>query len=102
MDAHTTARLNDCTMHHNGQAGLNAYARAVVELHGTKTDIHSNKMNGVLADLEGTVKIHLPAQHNTSHGNDDHDRLRLSGGTIVNQNADGTFTTQEEEDEDDD
>ena len=41
--ANTKARLNDCTMHHNESDGLWANGPAVVDLHGTKTDIHSNK-----------------------------------------------------------
>ena len=88
----TKARLNDCTMHHNGQAGSNAYCDAVVDLHGTKTDIHSNKGHGIWADDRGKVNIHLPAQHNTSHDNDGQDRHQFDGGSIANINAAGTFT----------
>ena len=65
--ANTKARLNDCTMHHNGCHGLLAFRHAVVDLHGTKTDIHSNKGFGILASLRGKVNIHLPSQHNTTH-----------------------------------
>ena len=90
-DANTKARLNDCTMHHNGWDGLNAYDGAVVDLHGTKTDIHSNKIGGILADKRGKINIHLPFQHNTSHDNVS-DRYQLHGGSIANINADGTFT----------
>jgi hypothetical protein len=89
--ANTKARLNDCTMHHSGVAGLNAYDDAVVDLHGTKTDIHSNKRQGILADVRGKVNIHLPSQHNTSHDNVGQDRHQESG-SIANINADGTFT----------
>ena len=91
-DANTKARLNDCTIHHNGRAGLNAFDDAVVDLHGTKTDIHSNKRNGILADKRGKVNIHLPSQHNTSHDNVREDRAQEYGGSIANINADGTFT----------
>jgi len=101
MNATTKARLNDCTMHHNGEAGLNAYIQAVVDLHGTKTDIHSNKGAGILAENHGKVNIHLPSQHNTSHDNDGQDRDQHSGGSIANINADGTFTHVVEEDDDD-
>ena len=89
-------------MHHNGSAGLNAYEHAVVELHGTKTDIHSNKGDGILADYSGKVNIHLPSQHNnTSHNNVGQDRHQHSGGSIANINADGTFTHVVEDDDDD-
>jgi hypothetical protein len=71
---------------------LNAWSHAVVDLHGTKTDIHSNKGDGILADDRGKVNIHLPSQHNTSHDNDGQDRHQKTGGSIANINADGTFT----------
>ena len=102
--ANTKARLNDCQMHHNGEDGLFAYDHAVVDLHGTKTDIHSNKGKGIRAWSDAKVNIHLPSQHNTSHDNRGEDRLQRSGGSIANINADGTFThlVVEEEDDDDD
>ena len=75
-----------------------ADADAVVDLRGTKTDIHSNKENGILAYDNGKVNIHLPAQHNTTHDTDGQDRVQASGGSIANINADGTFTHAEEVD----
>ena len=90
--ANTKARLNDCKMHHNGYDGLVAYDHAVVDLHGTKTDIHSNKRRGIRASDRAKINIHLPSQHNTSHDNDDEDRGQRRGGSIANINADGTFT----------
>jgi len=92
QDANTKASLNNCTMHRNELDGLNAFNGAVVDLHGTKTDIHSNKDDGILADDHGKVNIHLPSQHNTSHDNDEQDRHQITGGSIANINADGTFT----------
>jgi len=84
-------------MHHNEYDGLVAYDHAVVDLHGTKTDIHSNKVDGIRAAGRGKVNIHLPPQHNTSHGNVGEDRSQIAGdgitgGSIANINADGTFT----------
>ena len=90
--ANTKARFNDCTMHHNGWDGLVARDHAVVDLHGTKTDIHSNKRRGIVASSRAKVNIHLPSQHNTSHDNVAEDRLQEDGGSIANINADGTFT----------
>jgi len=90
--ANTKVRLNDSTMHHNGVGGLAAYEHGVVDLHGTKTSIHSNKRFGILATSRGKVNIHLPSQHNTSHDNVEQDRFQASGGSIANINADGTFT----------
>ena len=71
---------------------LLAYHYAVVDLHGTKTDIHSNKEGGIYATDRAKVNIHLPSQHNTSHDNVGEDRQQESGGSIANINADGTFT----------
>jgi hypothetical protein len=95
-DANTKVRLNDSTMHHNGQDGLYAYEHAVVDLHGTKTDIHSNKWNGIYANANGKVNIRVPSQHNTTHDNVDGNRNQFTGGSIANINADGTFTHVEE------
>ena len=97
--ANTKVRLNDSTIHHNG-AGLYASNHAVVDLHGTKTDIHSNKQFGIAAAKNGKVNIHLSSQHNTSHVNIRQDRAQERGGSIANINADGTFTHVEEIDVD--
>jgi hypothetical protein len=99
--ANTKARLNDCKVHHNGFHGLCATGRAVVDLHGTKTDIHSNKGFGIRANFHAKINIHLPSQHNTSHGNVAEDREQGVGGSIANINADGTFTHVVVEEEDD-
>jgi hypothetical protein len=79
-------------MHHSGKFGLYAVDSAVVDLHGTSTGIHSNKMFGIYALRHAKVNIPLPSQHNTSHDNVKRDRLQLEGGSIASINADGTFT----------
>ena len=99
--ANTKVRLNDSTMHHNGLDGLCAADHAVVDLHGTKTDIHSNKQDGISATRNSKVNIHLPSQHNTSHDNGNENRHQERGGSIANINADGTFTHVEAGDDDD-
>jgi len=88
----TKATLNDCQMHHNGRNGLIVCNYAVVDLHGTKTDIHSNKGCGIFAYDDAKVNIHLPSQHNTSHDNVEGDYVTRFGASIANINADGTFT----------
>jgi hypothetical protein len=102
-DEHNTkARLNNCQMHHNGMSGLVAYDRAVVDLHGTKTDIRTNKRHGIDADRNAKSKhSFLPSQHNTSHDNVGEDRHQGRGGSIANINADGTFTHVVVDDDDD-
>jgi hypothetical protein len=98
----TKTRLNNCTMHQNTN-GLVADDHAVVDLHGTKTDIHSNNCMGITALSGGKVNIHLPSQHNTTHDNDDEDRDQEMGGSIANINADGvTFTHVDDDDDDED
>jgi len=82
------------------QHGLWAHGYAVVDLHGTSTDIHSNKRHGIWATSHGKVNIHLPSQHNTSHNNVVEDRFQARGGSIANINADGTFTHVVVEEED--
>ena len=99
--ANTKVRLNDSTMHHNVMHGLGAADHAVVDLHGTKTDIHSNKRIGIYATRNAKVNIHLPSQHNTCHDNFPVDRIQLMGGSIANINADGTFTHVVVDDDDD-
>jgi hypothetical protein len=105
----TKVRLNECTMHHNEGYGLWAWGAVVVDLHGTKTEIHSNEGGGIRAGNHAEVNIHLPSQHNTSHDNDGDD-LDLEGikfgwtnppGSIANINADGSFEYFEVEDGDD-
>ena len=88
-------------MHNNGYDGLAADDHAVVDLHGAKTDIHSNKQHGIYALDGAKINIHLPSQHNTSHDNVGDDRVQVSGGSIANINADGTFTHVVEEEEED-
>ena len=77
---------------HNERDGLGAFNDAVVDLHGTKTDIHSNKEDGIRALYRAKVNIHLPSQHNTSHDNVEEDRGQYMDASIANINADGTFT----------
>jgi len=73
--ANTKARLNDCTMHHNGEDGLWANDHAVVDIHGTKMDIHFNKGKGIYATDNAKVNIHLISDHNTTHDNVGEDRV---------------------------
>jgi hypothetical protein len=96
--ANTKVRLTDSTLHHNERHGLGAGNHAVVDLHGTKTGIHSNKQFGIVALRNGKVKIHLPSQHNTTHDNMLDNRVQGDGGSIANINDDGTFTHAEEVD----
>ena len=75
-DPNTKVRLNECTTHHN-HFGLFASDYAAIGLYGENTDIHSNTSHGIVASRHGKVQIHLPSQHNTSHGNRMQDRHTL-------------------------
>jgi hypothetical protein len=100
-NANTKVRLNDSTMHHNEWSGLYASDHPVVNLRGTKTDIHSNKSYGIRASTRAKVNIHLPSQHNTTHDNAWQDRYQVRGCSVANINADGTFTHVVVDDDDD-
>jgi len=76
------AKLIDCKIHHNKSDGLCADG-GEVDLHGTKTDIHSNKGRGMWANRGGKIHIHLPPQHNTSHGHVAGDCFLKNGGSIA-------------------
>jgi hypothetical protein len=101
-DVNTKVRLNDASIHHNNDdgsawcGGLLAFNCSIVDLHGTRTDIHSNKHEGIWAAGNAKVNIHLPSQHNTTHDNEGDNRRQLNGGSIANINADGTFTHADE------
>ena len=82
-DPNTQVRLNDCTMHHNGH-GLHANSRAVVDLYGKNTGLHSNTDVGIFAFDGSKVQIHLPLEHNTSHDNTREDRTHDGTGSITN------------------
>ena len=89
-EANSKVRLNDSTSHHNKWDGL-VVTDAIVDLHGTKTDIHSHKGNGIYASGCAKVNIHLPSQHNTTHDNRKN-RVQCGDASIANINTDGTFT----------
>ena len=70
---------------------MGIYGHAVVDLRGTKTDIHFNKRHGtcIHASSRAKVNIHLPFQHNTgrSHDNVGEDQHQEGGGSIANINT---------------
>ena len=101
VGANTNAILTDCTMSNNNWDGLCASDDAVVDIHGTKTDMYEN-MVGIRAYDNAKVNIHLPSQHNTTHENDMGEQVVENGGSIAYINVDGTFTHVEEADFDDD
>ena len=79
--------LNDCQIHHNGWNGLTASRNAVVDIHGTKTDIHANKEYCIYAMRNAWVNIHLPWIRTVGDT-----QKQVDGGSVANMNDDGTFT----------
>ena len=67
----TTARLTNCTSHHNKGDGVYAYNGAVVDLMGEGTSVHDNERYGLLAVSRGTtINVYQPCVLNDmSHGN---------------------------------
>ena len=66
-----TARLTNCTFHHNGGAGVAADYGAVVDLMGEGTAVHDNVGVGLHAsDCGATINIYQPCVLNDMcHGN---------------------------------
>jgi hypothetical protein len=67
----TTARLTNCTSHHNKEDGVVAYRGAVVDLMGKQTSVHDNERDGLAAWYGGsTINVYQPCVLNDmSHGN---------------------------------
>ena len=67
----TTARLTNCTSHHNKDHGVYADNDAVVDLMGEQTSVHDNERDGLAAYERGsTINVYQPCILNDmSHGN---------------------------------
>ena len=76
--------LKNCISHHNSSSGIFVSGKAVVNIHGDITAVHSNASHGIKAYSSGKVLIHLPSHHNTSYNNRHEDRDTREGGTITN------------------
>ena len=73
----TTARLTNCTSHHNKSNGVLADSGAVVDLMGEETSVHDNEGFGLFARWSGAINVYQPCVLNDmSHGNKGQ---RLSG-----------------------
>ena len=83
----TKATLTDCQIHHNGVHGVQVGKDSVMDIHGEKTDIHANKGTCIRASYFGKVNIHLPCIRTVGDS-----QKQVTGASIANMNADGTFT----------
>ena len=77
----TTARLTNCTSHHNKADGVVVSFYAVVDLMGEGTSVHDNKRFGLSAwDRGSTINVYQPCVLNDmSHGNKDQNIYRAGG-----------------------
>jgi hypothetical protein len=82
----TTARLTNCTAHHNKYDGVFETSGAVVDLMGAGTSVHDNEGHGLYAFLGGsTINVYQPCVLNDmSHGNKGQN-IREGVGGIVQQ-----------------
>jgi hypothetical protein len=84
----TTARLTNCTSHHNKDDGVLAWSGAVVDLMGAGTSVHDNEGNGLYARYDGsTINVYQPCVLNDmSHGNKGQN-IYESGGIVQQKTA---------------
>ena len=80
----TTARLTNCTSHHNKQDGVYAQSGAVVDLMGEGTSVHDNEGHGLYACYHGTINVYQPCVLNMSHGNKGQN-IHMGFGSTVQQ-----------------
>ena len=80
----TTARLTNCTSHHNKSDGVQVAAGAVVDLMGEGTSVHDNERYGLYAGKPGTtINVYQPCVlNNMSHGNKGENIFEISGGIV--------------------
>jgi len=79
----TTARLINCTSHHNKHDGVFAYSGAVVDLMGERTSVHDNEGNGLSCSRGTTINVYQPCVLNDmSHENKGQNISRANGSTV--------------------
>ena len=93
----TTARLTNCTSHHNKWNGVQASSGAVVDLMGRRTSVHDNERHGLSAEncdhhqQETTINVYQPCvlihgvDYNSkivSHGNKRQNIFMDFGGVV--------------------
>jgi hypothetical protein len=85
----TTARLTNCTSHHNKFAGVLATSSAVVDLMGAGTSVHDNEGNGLSACSRGsTINVYQPCVLNDmSHGNKGQNICEFGGGIVQQKDS---------------
>jgi hypothetical protein len=84
----TTARLTNCTSHHNKWHGVCASSGAVVDLMGEQTSVHDNERHGLYAEFGGTINVYQPCVLNDmSHGNKLQNICEYDGGRVQQKDS---------------
>ena len=85
----TTARLTNCTSHHNKDDGVCVISGAVVDLMGEGTSVHDNEGDGLSALFGGsTINVYQPCVLNDmSHGNKGQNIDELDGGIVQQKDS---------------
>ena len=84
----TTARLTNCTSHHNRLDGVDAHSGAVVDLMGEQTSVHDNERHGLIAFFGGSINVYQPCVLNDmSHGNKRQNIYRSDGGRVQQKDS---------------
>ena len=85
----TTARLTNCTSHHNKDDGVQATSGAVVDLMGAGTSVHDNEKYGLYAWNGGsTINVYQPCVLNDmSHGNKGQNIKEYNGGRVQQKDS---------------
>ena len=85
----TTARLTNCTSHHNKCDGVLVRSGAVVDLMGEQTSVHDNEGNGLHAWYGGsTINVYQPCVLNDmSHGNKEQNIYEDYGGRVQQKDS---------------
>ena len=85
----TTARLTNCTSHHNKGDGVVADSGAVVDLMGEGTSVHDNERFGLFVYHDGsTINVYQPCVLNDmSHGNKGQNIYEYAGGIVQQKDS---------------
>jgi hypothetical protein len=85
----TTARLTNCTSHHNKYKGVHARFGAVVDLMGEQTSVHDNERYGLRACHGGsTINVYQPCVLKAmSHENKGQNIYEDRGGIVQQKNS---------------
>ena len=84
----TTARLINCTSHHNKRNGVAAGSGAVVGMMGEGTSVHDNDRHGLYAlNHDSTINIYQPCVLNDMSHENKRGNIMEDGGTVQQKDS---------------